>query len=211
MNVRYGRIPSLESLAHRFESAERAAQCWALALHIPGRSNVIADAGSRSADFAHAWRDDRFRDATLRQPLFQELEARCGVRFSLDLFADRAGNTALCPQWRFPKLSAFEADLRDQTVWAHPPRGLLKQVFQFLNAAISQDSSLRAVVLCPDDPGAPWFRTPLLSSWHRVRTWPAGSDLFRYWSERAFCRGPQTDLPYVVLQSWMPGRRKRRR
>ena len=211
VNVRYGRIPSLESLAHRFESAERTAQCWALALHIPGKSNVIADAGSRSLDFARSWREDQYRDAALRKTLFQEVESRCGVQFTLDLFADRLGMTALAHEWRFPELSAFEAELRGHAVWAHPPRALLKETFQFLNAAVADNADLRVVILCPDDPGAPWFRPSLLSKWHRIRSWPAGSDLFRWPSDRGLSKGPASDLPYIVLQSWLPNRRKRKR
>ena len=43
----------------------------------------------------------------LKQSLLQELETRCGVRFVLDLFADRAGHTALCLQWRYALSRTF--------------------------------------------------------------------------------------------------------
>ncbi|CAK0810490.1 unnamed protein product, partial [Prorocentrum cordatum] len=149
VNVRYGRMPSLESLAHRFESAEQAAQCWALALRIPGKSDVIADAGSRSLDFARSWREDLRRGAALRKALFQEVESRCGVQFAVDMFTDGLGRTAFAREWRFPELSVFQADLRGHVVWAHPPRALLKETFQCLTSAVAGDADLRVVALCP--------------------------------------------------------------
>ena len=126
VNVRYGRIPSLESLAERLETAERAAHCWALAAHIAGVANAVADAGSRSSNFVDEWSRDQFRDAALRPNLFRDVQSRCGVVFSLDLFSDRAGHNALAPQWRCPENTAFEAVLSNHVTWAHPPRALMR-------------------------------------------------------------------------------------
>ena len=137
---------------------------------------------------------------------------RCHLQFSIDLFADRLGRTAVAPKWRFPGCTAFELDLRGECVWVHPPRALLQATFDHSNAALAQDSELRAVVLCPEDIGAPWFRTSVLRRWNRVQFWPSGSALFRVLrSDGSWATGPCTDLPYVLLQSWTPSRRASRR
>ena len=81
----------------------------------------------------------------------------------------------------------------------------------FLNEALRRPSPPRVVLLCPEDPGAPWFRPQLLEPWHRVRSWPADSFLFTFHSGTAFSSGPKTDVPYLLLQSWEPLRRKRKR
>ena len=212
INIRYGRVNSLEALTARLEEAERAAYCWALAKHVQGELNVIADSGSRDSGFAVRWAADRFKDAMLRVDLFKEVSQRCGVTFSLDLFSDRAGLNALAPSWRSPELSAFETVLVG-VVWAHPPRSLLLAVLKFLNKALLANRSLKVVLLAPEDSSAPWFRQDLLRPWHRVRSWQAVSVLFRWHDicadtgEVRVRRGPRSDLPYNVLQSWPPGRR----
>ena len=211
-NIRYGRVPSLEDLTVQLEAAERAASCWALAKHLQGVLNVVADAGSRDSTFAGRWASDSFREAKLRVDLFNEIAVRCGVTFTLDLFADRAGINALAPSWRCPQLSAFEAVL-DGVVWAHPPRDLLLAVLRFLNATLRSNAALKVVLLAPEDSRAPWFRSVLRRGWHRVRSWSAGSDLFRWQvldrtsGSVRWRRGPRSDLPYHVFQSWLPARR----
>ena len=209
VNVRYGRVPHLERLAAKLEEAEQRARCWALAVHLPGRSNVIADAGSRDSSFAAEWASDRFKDAVLKPALFADVQARCGVHFTVDLFADRTGQAALAPLWRFPERTAFEFDLSGHVVWAHPPRGLAKACLEHFARVRQQSPDARIVLLLPEDRGAPWFRAGLLSSWFRIRTWEAGSDIFRWVSPSgALTRGPRSDLAYSVLQSWRPKRRK---
>ena len=156
INVRYGRVTSLEALAARLEAAERSAYYWALARHLQGEQNVIADAGSRDAGFAARWAADNFRDARLRGDLFTEVASRCGVTFDMDLFYDRAGINALAPSWRSPELSAFEATLHGG-VWAHPPRSLLLSVLKLLNAALRANRDLKVALLAPEDASAPWF------------------------------------------------------
>ena len=108
-NVRYGDIPTLEGLAVKLEAAERRASCWALAAHIRGVANRVADIGSRDPQFSARWNSDQFRTACVRDRIFQDIAARTGVAFTLDLFADRAGVTAKAPTWRCPERSAFEA------------------------------------------------------------------------------------------------------
>ena len=210
-NVRYGAIPTLERLAVRLEAAERQASCWALAAHIRGVANRAADIGSRDPFFSSRWNSDPFRSACVRDRIFQDIVSRTGVSFTLDLFADRAGLTAKAPTWRSPEFSAFEASLQGEVVWAHPPRELLRATLDFLNAALLAPNPPKILLMCPEDPGAPWFRSGLLRCWHRVRSWPAGSDLFKFHSGLALRNGPRTDLPYLLLQSWEPNRRKRKR
>jgi hypothetical protein len=207
-NIRYGRIPELEALAEVLEQAEQAAGCSIVAEHIAGKNNIIADAGSRDSDFAARWSQDPFREAMLRRDMFSKVEADLGT-FDLDLFADREGLLALAPQWRHPGHSAFEADLRDLQVWAHPPRALLAEFFAWASKLRSSNSSLRIAVLVPCDTGAPWFRPARLRTWTKRQTWPAKSDLFRWVADKprsdgtvALRKGPRSDLPYVVLTSW---------
>ena len=211
VNVRYGRVSSLESLAVRLEALEREWQCWALALHLRGVHNPIADLGSRDADFATRWAADKFREARLRPDLFSEIQDRCSVVFSLVLFSDRAGANALAPAWRSPELSAFEDVLTGHVVWAHPPRNLLFAVLKHLQSVLQDDPSIKIVVLAPEDCSAPWFRPNLLRNWYRIRSWNAGSDLFRWLegsgSNHRWRKGPRSDLRYNVLQSWKPGSR----
>ena len=96
VNIRYGRLSHVEQC---FEDAERASGCWALASHLPGRSNVVADRGSRDSGFAAAWAEEPFRDAILRKDLYVEVQSRCNVSCTLDLFADRRGRSALASEW----------------------------------------------------------------------------------------------------------------
>ena len=154
-NVRYGAIASLEKLAVKLEAAERRASCWALAAHIKGVANRAADLGSRDINFSSRWNSDRFRTACVRDTVFRDIVSRTGASFTLDLFADRAGQTAKAPVWRSPEHSAFEASLAGETVWAHPPRELLKATFDFLNEALRRPNPPRVVLLCPEGPGAP--------------------------------------------------------
>ena len=58
VNVRYGDYPHLEELAERIERAESRARCWALARHLKGAYNCIADMGSRDPEFAQRWHAD---------------------------------------------------------------------------------------------------------------------------------------------------------
>lgn len=193
VNVRYGRIPSLEALDNRFEVAESRAQCWALAMHLEGARNLIADAGSRDPTFAHRWASDAYRDARIRPDFFEDAQRRCGVIFTMDLFSDREGRNAMAASWRCPERTAFEADLRGNIVWAHPPRSLLAEVLTHLNAALRNATGLHIVLLAPEDAGPPWFRPTLLRRWFQVRCWPAGSDLFRWYehaAEARWRRGP---------------------
>ena len=211
VNVRYGNIPRLEALAEKLEAAERTASCWALAAHLKGTANRTADLGSRSTDFATQWNTDVFQHACVKEPVFRDVLARTGASFTLDLFADREGRTAKAPVWRSPERTAFEAPLVGEVIWAHPPRALLRPALEFLNAALRERDPPKVVLLCPEDPGAPWFKPQLLQHWHRVRSWPAASDLFRYSDGANWRSGPKTDLPYLLLQSWEPSRRKRKR
>jgi hypothetical protein len=94
VNVRYGDVPSLESLAERIEAAEAAAACWALARHLRGAYNSIADLGSRDPEFARRWASDEFRTAMLRRDLVAALARTLGWTFTIDVFSDRPGWTS---------------------------------------------------------------------------------------------------------------------
>ena len=103
-------------------------------------------------------------------------------------------------------MTAFEADLENQIVWAHPPRELIRSTLEFFKNIIASNKNVKIAVLIPEDTGAPWFRPSLLGNWKRTRTWNAGSDLFRIYDD---CDGhvkwrkaPKTDLKYSVLRSW---------
>lgn len=74
---------------------------------------------------------DPFCDTRLRPDLFHDVQHRCYILFTLDLFADRVGHTALAAEWRCPELIAFEADLTGFVVWAHPPRELVRAALDF--------------------------------------------------------------------------------
>ena len=63
VSIRYGRIPLLESLAARLDEAEKQAMCWYLAVHLAGKHNCTADAGSRDSSFASRWAADPFHHA----------------------------------------------------------------------------------------------------------------------------------------------------
>ena len=201
VNVRYGDIPELEQLAEALEVEERRAGCVCLAKHIPGKFNVIADAGSRDLSFSRRWNSDVFKDAILRPRLFEQLQSDLGS-FDIDLFADVQGHSSLCPRWCHASSSAFECPLDGFQSWAHPPRAL---VGLFLAHVRAYPSPVRVAVLVPCDAGAPWFRPAVLRWWQRRQCWPVGSDLFRirdaeqdriFWRK---CR--RTDFPYVVLTS----------
>ena len=77
MNIRYGNIPRLEVLAAQLERAEREACCWALARHLRGVHNPIADAGSRDNAFAGRWSQDPFRDVCLKEPIMRDVVNVC--------------------------------------------------------------------------------------------------------------------------------------
>ena len=207
VNIRYGRIPSLKSLAARLDDAEKDAMCWCLAVHIPGKFNRIADLGSRDSSFAQRWANDPYHHARLRPDLFAEVQSRCGVKFSIDLFADRRGLNSLVSQWRCPELTAFETDLTNHTCWAHPPRALIRSSLEHFNAYLVRYPSAQIVLLLPEDSNAPWFRPSLLSRWQRVRSWDAGSDIMRWMDETPagdvrWRKGPRTDFRYSVFRSW---------
>lgn len=127
--------------------------------------------------------------------------------FTIDLFSDREGLNAHVETWRCPEITAFEADLTDQVVWAHPPRTLIRSVLEHFNAYLDRCPSAMIVLLVPEDSRAPWFRPSLMSRWHRVRSWDPGSDLF-HWLEREpsgehrWRKGPRIDTRYSVLRSW---------
>ena len=180
--------------------------CWSLAEHIKGVNNRIADLGSRDSQFAHRWMSDVFREARLRPDLFSEIQGRCKVSFSLDLFSDRPGKNSHCTWWCSPVRSAFEQELHGHVIWAFPPRELIRSVLEHLNTAIGHHASIKAVLLVPEDAQAPWFRPALLKRWRRVRSWDANSDLFRWLDtdeeHDRWRRGPRTDLRYNVLRSW---------
>ena len=126
----------------------------------------------------------------------------------MDVSSDRKGRNALVNNRHCPERTASEADLSGHVVWAHPPRSLLAEVLTHLNATLSHSIGLRIVVLAPEDSGALRFRPTFLRGWFQVRSWPTGSDLFR-WHELAaearLRRSPRSDLRYSVLQSWAPG------
>lgn len=152
ITIRYGAIPTLEHLVGRLEAAERVCGCWALAVHLAGKSNNAADAGSRDYACAGRWAADQFRDATLRSNLLSDIQPRCGVLFTLDVFSDRLGVNAQAPKWRCPELTAFEADLSGNSVWAFPHRDLLKATLNHLIVARKANPSLEAVILAAEDP-----------------------------------------------------------
>ena len=206
VNVRYGHVESLERLAETVEDAEREALCWALARYIRGANNVVSDAGSRDPGFARRWFEDPYRLAMLRRDLFTVLERDLGVSFTLDLFADRQGWTAMAPEWRSPERTGFEATLTGHAVWAHPPRAILGGFLKWLAEKLRAEPELRLAVLMPEDSRAPWCRPSLIGRLRRAQRWPSRSDLFR-WAEAdpaqpsqpRFRRGPRSDLPYCVL------------
>lgn len=206
VNVRYGDVPSLEDLAASMEEAEQLALCWALARHLKGKYNHVADMGSRDPEFHRRWASDVFKSGMLRKDLYARIEQDLSSSFSVDLFADRRGWTALAPTWRCPEVTAFEFDCGGHTMWLHPPRDLVFATLKWLKEKLDLRPELRAAVLLPEDPCAPWFRPNLLGHLRRKQRWPAGSDLFRWAEEDAlspsgfrFRRGPRSDKPYVIL------------
>ena len=119
------------------------------------------------------------------------------------------GNGALAPRWRYAQRSAFEADLKGQLVWAHPPRELIPGFIKWVSEEQKRVGPLRVALLAPCDSGAPWFRASSLRAWTRRQSWPAGSDLFRWVSDTpradgsvCFRKVRKSDLPYVLLTSW---------
>ena len=166
VNVRFGASQHLAALAADLELAERAALCWCAAAHIQGTRNVIADLASRQPAFPAAWAGDRFARAMLRKPIFLALEKRLGWEFSVDLFADREGHTALARRWFHPEASGFEASLDGETVWCHPPPSLLTAVFKWVDGHLSTPGHrVKIAILAPLDPKAPWFHPRVLSKY----------------------------------------------
>ena len=204
VNFRYGRIAALESFAEEFEIEERAAGCWALATHIKGTANVISDAGSRDVSFASRWNNDPFRDCTLSRSVMAPLIARFGP-FDVDLFADRDGYTAQGRQWFHPEKSAFEAGDLESKIWAHPPRAIAGHALKFLNDQVSKGRCV-AVLVLPEDPGAPWYRAGNMKGWTRRARWPVGAKVMRAprvdGGRLAWSHAPPLDIPVFVISSW---------
>jgi hypothetical protein len=155
VNIRYGGVRDLEALAVQLDHWEQQSGGLILSKHLPGKSNVIADVGSRSSDFEKIWFSDTFRDACLRPKLFAQIEADLG-QFDLDLFSDREGRVALTKRWCCPESSAFVAQLHGSRCWAHPPRALISKFLEFV-ADAKKKGEVKVAVLIPCDAGAPWF------------------------------------------------------
>jgi hypothetical protein len=206
VNVRYGDVPSLESLAERIEAAEAAAACWALARHLRGAYNSIADLGSWDPEFARRWASNEFRTAMLRRDLVAALARTPGWTFTIDVFSDRPGWTSHASHWRCPEVTGFEADLRSECAWLFPPREILRPVLEWLSGKIKDGSLGNALLILPEDKQAPWFRPQLLRHFKQVQRWPAKSDLFRWADEdprnpgtARYRKGPRSDLPFLAL------------
>jgi hypothetical protein len=178
VNIRHGRILSLQDLSEQLEFTERSAGCWALAVHLAGSANVISDAGSRDANFVTRWQSDPLRLASLKKSAMQAIVKDLGP-FTFDLFADREGVSAQAPNWCCPEDTAFEACLKNHTVWVFPPRELCSATLKFLAVQLRCASPPRIVLLLPSDPGAHWFRSNVLKSWKRRGQWKLGADIFR--------------------------------
>ena len=176
-----------------------------------GKYNAIADMGSRDPEFERRWRTDVYREAMLRPALLGQVAAGLRCSFSIDVFCDRRGWTALAPRWRCPEVTGFECSLAGECAWVHPPREILPQVLAWLCQNLRENPALQVAIFVPEDTGAPWFRQHYLRHFHRSQRWPAGSDLFR-WAEEdprnpghpRLRKGPRSDLPYVVFASWKP-------
>ena len=212
VNVRFGAAQHLTALATKLEIAERHALCWCAAAHIQGVRNVIADLGSRLASFPASWAGDRFANAMLRKPLFLAVARRLGWNFTVDLFADREGRTALAPRWYSAESSGFEAPLDGETVWCHPPPSLLASVFKWVDSPLATSARrVKVAILAPLDEKAPWFHPRVLSKYKKTQTWAANSDLFRWvepdgsdlsgWRWR---KGPRPTTPYAVFTRSLP-------
>lgn len=183
---------------------------WLSITHIPGKSNVEADFGSRQLV-------NKDTEWALNEEVFEML-VQCWGRPELDLFASRLNHklpkyVAWRPDPHAFHIDAFTMSWEDIYSYAFPPFSLLAKVLQKL----TEDQS-EAMVVLPDWPSAAWFSLIphlvvdfpiLLPKMHRLLT--QGNRTHRLQSRLLACRlsgNPSSVKDFrreLATLSWRPG------
>ena len=110
-----GRVSRLALLARSIKELEVPLGCTAVALHIAGRRNAVADALPRFTIRARGL--DPYPRRGLRPKFRREVVERCGAIDS-DMLARDGGPNAWGPQFRPPLNSAFDGPVALRSVIA---------------------------------------------------------------------------------------------
>ena len=174
VNPGVGRIDELASLAKTIRLQELALGVESVAIHVPGKQNVTADALSRLQ--THIKLRDTCPDKTLRRKLFEDINIAFGPMM-VDGFAADDGHNALLPVYHCPSNSWFEACEPELLTWLFPPEDMIGLTLDFLDAQRRVQRQFNVVLLLPEHRHAPWFRH--LVHYKRLQRFRGQSDLFR--------------------------------
>ena len=135
-NYGAGRVPRVTLLARSMEELEVPLGRTAVALHIAGRRNAVADALAHFAIRARGLYPYLRRE--LRPRLRQEVVERCG-EIDFDVLACDDGPNVWGPQFRPPSDSAFEAPLPPGQLWGFPRIDVIDLVLTRAASSLEED------------------------------------------------------------------------
>lgn len=170
INHRGSMVPHFNELVHRMIELLEALGCEAVARHLPGKHNVLADGISR----LEGRRD--LSDWMFDSYVFEEISAAVGP-FTVDACSDDLGHNSLCARHWSPNNSALQQQWAGLHVWWHSPFALAATFLRHFWGCIQQQPyNTSAVFLLPAWPSVSWWR--LLRGGRVVAHFPAGSQLF---------------------------------
>ena len=171
-NYGAGRVARLTLLARSIKELEVPLGCTAVALHIAGRRNAVADALSRFTIRARGL--DPYPRRGLRPKFRQEVVGRCGA-IDFNLLARDDGSNAWGPQFRSPSNSAFEGPLPPGRFRRFPGIDMIDRVLTRAASSL-EDWSGPHLRLCPLESRRPWY--PMLAFFERIISRPSRLSLF---------------------------------